>query len=187
LLYVIEKLKPDTPKVNRIFKLALSLDKNNTPPGFEKLAGEALVISQKQNDAHVLGMAYYTRAFAAYSKRRFQAAADSFALAQKMFEDCNDVINKGHCSYTKANVHYDMGQYQQAALLWHAALSVWQKTNFKALSGECNTNLALAYTRMGNYSKAVEFAYAGYRISKTADDKTNGTGAAHAGLSFLRV
>jgi signal transduction histidine kinase len=178
-LYVIQNIKPDTQKVNRIFNLALSFDKNNTPEGFEKLAGEALAISQKENYTRGLGMAYYTKAFVAYSRRNFQAAADSFALAQKVFEDCNDIINKGHCFYTKANVHYDMGQYPQASLHWHAALSAWQKTGFKALNGECNTNLALAYVRMGNYSKAVEFAYAGYRISELAGDKKQMAQALH--------
>jgi signal transduction histidine kinase len=172
LTIVVEQLKPDTQKVNKLFTLCLKLNRSHVPKAIEKLAIQAKSISQKLNYKKGLGFTSFIFGFLRYSDRNYVDAISFFKEAQQILNSCNDQVNIGYCYHRIANVQYDLGNYYQSILEYENALKQWNSCGYNVFLGECSNDLALSYARMGNFNKAIEWAYSGYRESEKKHDKS---------------
>ncbi|MBL7702898.1 MAG: hypothetical protein JNM14_11660 [Ferruginibacter sp.] len=168
---LIQKMPPDTAKVNRLFQLCLSLNWNDIPGAVGQLADEAMLISKKTNFTKGKGLALYIKGFVYYGQRNYQKALDTVSYAMQILQSAADITNSGHCNFLMAHINYDMGDYPNVMVQSEAALAKWKTSGFTALNGVCNNDMALACIRMGRYNKTVEYALKAYRECKAVSNK----------------
>ncbi|MGC4037065.1 MAG: ATP-binding protein [Chitinophagaceae bacterium] len=145
----------DTLRVNRLIKLAYIL--RDVPDQVERLATEAMTISQKIDYTTGIGYAFLRLAYADFRKNRSETWLVTLAKADSIADLLKDMALKTEITMNRA-LEYRFSDPKKALDLYTAAEKIATESNNLRLVSATQMNIGSIYTTsLANYPKAMEY------------------------------
>ena len=142
---VIEKMKDDTSKVNKLndaatkFKLTGEFDKSI------KLAKKALKISEKIKFELGKGDSFFQLGSCYYYQGNFKEALNSFIEASKISEKQNNVLSTANVYLYIGVIYWQLKNYDEALINLHKALALQKSVNSIEAMALSMNNIGMIY------------------------------------------